>query len=116
MPIRPATPSDIPTLLPMIRALCALHQSWDPDRYDFLPDIIARYEYWLPLRAADPRSVFLVAEASRPTESPDDSARPRPATAGRGVRGSRFGEPRTEGEPSCWQGAVRGRGASRRAR
>lgn len=64
MPIRPATPSDIPTLLPMVRALCALHKSWDPDRYDFLPDIIARYEYWLPLRAADPRSVFLVAEAA----------------------------------------------------
>jgi ribosomal protein S18 acetylase RimI-like enzyme len=64
MPTRPATPSDIPALLPMVRALCALHQSWDPDRYDFLPDIIARYEHWLPLRAADPRSVFLVAEAS----------------------------------------------------
>lgn len=64
MPTRPATPADIPALLPMVRALCALHQSWDPDRYDFLPDIIARYEYWLPLRAADPRSVFLVAEPS----------------------------------------------------
>ncbi len=63
--IRPATPEDVPSILPMVAAICALHESWDPDKYPFLPDIVERYEHWLPLRAQDPRSVFLIAELSK---------------------------------------------------
>ena len=48
----------------MVRAICALHESWDPDKYGFLDDIVERYRHWLPQRAKDPRSVFLVAETS----------------------------------------------------
>jgi ribosomal protein S18 acetylase RimI-like enzyme len=47
----------------MVRAICDMHARMDPDRYGFLPDVVDRYERWLPQRAADPRSVFLVAEA-----------------------------------------------------
>lgn len=61
--IRPATAEDVPTLLPMVRAICALHKSWDPDKYSFLDDIVERYRTWLPQRTIDPRSVFLVAES-----------------------------------------------------
>lgn len=60
--VRPATPADVPAVLPMVRAICEFHRQLDPDRYGFLPDVIDRYERWLPQRAADPRSVFLVAE------------------------------------------------------
>lgn len=60
--IRPAAAEDVPSLLPMVKAICALHESWDPDKYGFLPDIVERYQYWFPLRATDPKSVFLVAE------------------------------------------------------
>lgn len=62
--IRPATSDDVPALLPMVAAICALHESWDPDKYGFLPDIVERYRSWFPQRATDPRSVFLVAEVS----------------------------------------------------
>jgi GNAT superfamily N-acetyltransferase len=62
MTIRPATASDVPAVLPMVRALCDLHQAHDPERFKVLPDVIERYARWLPERAADPRSVFLVAE------------------------------------------------------
>ncbi len=61
--LRPATPPDIPAVLPMVRAICALHESWDPSRYGMLPDVVERYARWLPARAVDPRSVFLVADA-----------------------------------------------------
>lgn len=63
MPIRPATPADVPAVLPMVAAICAMHQQLDPQRYDMLPDVVERYRRWLPIRAEDPRSVFLVAEA-----------------------------------------------------
>lgn len=46
----------------MVAAICALHEAWDPDRYGMLPDVVSRYARWLPERAADPRSVFLVAD------------------------------------------------------
>lgn len=62
MPIRPATPDDVPAVLPMVRALCDLHQRHDPDRFKVLPDVLDRYARWLPERARDERSVFLVAE------------------------------------------------------
>jgi len=48
----------------MVSALCEQHRAWDPARYGFLPDILARYANWLPQRAADPRSAFFVAESS----------------------------------------------------
>jgi ribosomal protein S18 acetylase RimI-like enzyme len=64
MTIRPATAEDVPLVLPMVQRLADLHQSWDPQRYPYLPNIGQRYDRWLRTRAGDPRSVFLVAEAS----------------------------------------------------
>lgn len=61
--IRPATAADVPAVLPMVRAICSLHESWDASRYGMLPDVVDRYARWLPARAVDARSVFLVAEA-----------------------------------------------------
>jgi hypothetical protein len=68
MPIRSATPADIPAILPMVRAICSMHERLVPARYAMLPDVVDRYARWLPERAVDPRSVFLVAESdgSRP--------------------------------------------------
>lgn len=62
MPIRPATPADVPLVLPLVRAICDLHAARDPERFAVLPDVLDRYARWLPERATDPRSVFLVAE------------------------------------------------------
>lgn len=62
MPLRPATPSDVPLVLPMVGALLDEHAARDPDRFATLPDVLDRYARWLPIRATDPRSVFLVAE------------------------------------------------------
>jgi GNAT superfamily N-acetyltransferase len=62
MLIRPATEKDVPAVLPLVRALCDLHEQADPERFRVVPDVIERYAKWLPERAADPRSVFLVAE------------------------------------------------------
>lgn len=62
MIIRPATPDDVPAVLPMVRAICALHESWDHERYATLPDVLDRYASWLPERARDPRGTFLVAQ------------------------------------------------------
>jgi ribosomal protein S18 acetylase RimI-like enzyme len=62
MNIRPATPTDIPAVLPMVTKLAELHEGWDPQRYDYKPEPAAMYRRWLSARAIDPRSVFLVAE------------------------------------------------------
>lgn len=62
MTIRPATPSDVPHVLPMVEHVCALHESWDPAKYGFLPNIAEMYRGWLTSRARDSRSVFLIAE------------------------------------------------------
>lgn len=62
--IRPATVADVPHVLPMVRAICDLHEARDPERFRVLPDVIARYASWLPERAQDPRSVFVVAQDS----------------------------------------------------
>ncbi len=62
MPLRPATPSDVPLVLPMVGALLDEHAARDPDRFATRPDVLDRYARWLPIRAADPRSIFLVAE------------------------------------------------------
>jgi ribosomal protein S18 acetylase RimI-like enzyme len=61
MPSRPATIDDVPFVLPMVRAICDLHQRHDPERFRVVDDVIDRYARWLPERATDPRSVFLVA-------------------------------------------------------
>jgi ribosomal protein S18 acetylase RimI-like enzyme len=52
----------------MVEAICRYHQQLDPARYDYLPDVVERYRRWLPQRASDPRSVFLVARPA--AESP----------------------------------------------
>jgi ribosomal protein S18 acetylase RimI-like enzyme len=70
MAIRSATPDDVPALLPMVAAICAMHQRLDPERYPMLPDVVDRYERWLPLRAADARSVLLIACAPDATNPP----------------------------------------------
>jgi len=62
MQLRPATPEDVPAVLPMVAQLAALHEQWDPQRYDYRPDVLEMYRRWLTARAEDRRSVFLVAE------------------------------------------------------
>jgi len=64
--LRAFKPSDLPALLAMVRALCDQHEAWDPARFNFVPDIEARYARWLPLRAADPDSVLLIAAQAEP--------------------------------------------------
>ncbi len=59
---RSATPADIRGILPMVGAICAMHEKLDPERYAMLPDVVARYERWLPQRITDSRSVLLVGE------------------------------------------------------
>ena len=65
MDIRPATPADVPAVLPMVAKVCAFHQKLDPAKYGFRARPERMYDDWLVNRATDPRSVFLVAEASR---------------------------------------------------
>src|SRR6185295_14285856 len=60
--IRPAIARDVPSLLPMVAKICAMHGAMDPDKYSFLPRIDERYRAWLTQRAVDPRSVLLVAD------------------------------------------------------
>lgn len=62
MHIRSATPADVPAVLPMVAAICALHQAWDEAKYGFLPDPQQRYEKWLISQANNRQSIFLVAE------------------------------------------------------
>ena len=62
MMIRPATPADVPLVIPMVSALAKLHEAWDPQRFDYKPGVAEMYDHWLRQRANDPRSVFLVAE------------------------------------------------------
>jgi len=65
MDIRPATPEDVPAVLPMVARVCAFHQKLDPAKYGFRAHPERMYDRWLVGRATDPRSVFLVAEAAR---------------------------------------------------
>lgn len=62
MEIRPATPADVPAVLPMVANLAVLHERWDPAKYGYLPEPAEMYRGWLTSRARDERSVFLVAE------------------------------------------------------
>jgi ribosomal protein S18 acetylase RimI-like enzyme len=66
MEIRAAKAEDVPAVLPMVGKLCQLHESWDPAKYSFLPNIPQMYDQWLRERASHRRTVFLVAEASGP--------------------------------------------------
>jgi ribosomal protein S18 acetylase RimI-like enzyme len=65
MNIRPATADDVAAVLPMVAKLAALHESWDQERYGYLPDVADIYRGWLTTRARDPKSVFLVAEVEQ---------------------------------------------------
>jgi ribosomal protein S18 acetylase RimI-like enzyme len=65
MTIRPATPADVPTVLPMVARLAALHEQWDPVRYDYKPGAAEMYRKWLTTRATDEHAVFLVADHER---------------------------------------------------
>lgn len=79
MPLRPATPDDVPLVLLMVRALLDEHAARDPERFATLPDVLDRYTKWLPIRAADPRSIFLVAEEP---DIPSDIPGGEPTLAG----------------------------------
>jgi ribosomal protein S18 acetylase RimI-like enzyme len=68
MDVRPATPQDVPAVLPMVRKLCELHRAWDPAKYDFVDGIEEMYRGWLTARSTDSRAVFLVAD--RPGRGP----------------------------------------------
>jgi len=62
MEVRRATAADVPAVLPMVSQLCALHREWDAAKYGYHADPASKYRYWLTARAADERSVFLVAD------------------------------------------------------
>ncbi|MGA3066234.1 MAG: GNAT family N-acetyltransferase [Tepidisphaeraceae bacterium] len=62
MEIRRAQQRDIPGVLPMVAAICALHEAWDSAKYGFLPGTPERYRGWLGTRVDDDQSVFLVAD------------------------------------------------------
>ena len=68
MLIRPATPADVPAVLPMVAKICALHETWDNAKYGFLPNPEQRYEGWLKKLATSSKSVFLVASAPEQPE------------------------------------------------
>lgn len=62
--VRDAAMGDLPAVLPLVRELCAMHDTLDAERFAVRPDVLDRYAEWLPERIRDPRSVFLVAESS----------------------------------------------------
>jgi ribosomal protein S18 acetylase RimI-like enzyme len=65
MDIRPATPEDVPDVLPMVAKVCVFHESLDRAKYGFRKHPERMYDDWLVGRATDRRSVFLVADAGR---------------------------------------------------
>jgi ribosomal protein S18 acetylase RimI-like enzyme len=69
MDIRPATPQDVPAVLPMVAKVCAFHEDLDAAKYGFIPRPERMYQQWLAKRATDRQSVFLVADAGRGGES-----------------------------------------------
>jgi ribosomal protein S18 acetylase RimI-like enzyme len=62
MEIRPATPDDVPGVVPMVGRLAAFLAERDRAKYEPLDNVGDMYRGWLRARAVDPRSVFLVAE------------------------------------------------------
>src|SRR5688572_20560085 len=65
MQIRPATDADVPSVARLVDHIAALHEPWDPARYDYKPNPGELYRRWLAARANDPNSVFLVADHER---------------------------------------------------
>ena len=65
MDIRPATPKDVPAVLPMVAKVCAFHEGLDRAKYGFRDQPAKMYERWLAARSTDPRSVLFVADAGR---------------------------------------------------
>jgi len=65
MEVRPATPEDVPSVLPMVRKIASMHERLDPAKYSFRSDPGEMYRNWLRQRAADPRAVFLIAETDK---------------------------------------------------
>ena len=63
MTIRPARPEDVPQVLPMVAAVCAMHEAMDPAKFGFRENVAEMYRGWLVSRCSDNQSVFLVAEA-----------------------------------------------------
>jgi ribosomal protein S18 acetylase RimI-like enzyme len=63
MEVRTATLDDVPSVLPMVDKIAAMHEKLDPAKYAYLENVGSMYEGWLQERAEDPRSVFLVADA-----------------------------------------------------
>jgi len=63
MEIRAARAGDVPQVVSMVKRLAQLHESWDPRRYGYRPDVGEMYDSWLRQRATDAQSVFLVADA-----------------------------------------------------
>src|SRR5438105_1639940 len=68
MNIRPATPEDVPAVLPMVGKIAAFHEQLDPAKYAVRGDPVKAYDRWLFARAKDPRSVFLVADSALANE------------------------------------------------
>lgn len=62
MTIRPATPDDVPAVLPMVRQIAAMHERLDPAKYAYRGDAPDMYDGWLTSLSADAQSVFLVAQ------------------------------------------------------
>ncbi|MBL8886151.1 MAG: GNAT family N-acetyltransferase [Phycisphaerales bacterium] len=60
--VRDAAAADVPAILPMVRAICSMHEKLDPARYAMLPNVVSMYESWLPQRIVDRHSVVLVGE------------------------------------------------------
>lgn len=61
--VRDAVVADVDAVLPMVRGQYELHAAWEPGKYTLRADPAESYRPWLEKRVADPRSVFLVAEA-----------------------------------------------------
>jgi ribosomal protein S18 acetylase RimI-like enzyme len=59
--VRRGVVGDVPRILPLVGRICAFHHAIDPRLFDYLDDVLDRYERWLPERAVDPKSVLLVA-------------------------------------------------------
>ena len=62
MLIRPATPDDVPQVLPMVAKIAALHEAWDSGKYGYRENVHEMYRGWLTNRAKDNSSVFLIAQ------------------------------------------------------
>jgi ribosomal protein S18 acetylase RimI-like enzyme len=74
MTVRPATPDDVPAVVPMVQKIAAFHEAMDAAKYAYRGEVGEMYRRWLTERATDSRSVFLVAD-------PDDLVAGAPGAA-----------------------------------